>query len=65
MDARRLSKANYCTSAEQKLGRASELITEYGNQGEEEVRKAFEKEAANLKGLEVEVGNKQKENLCR
>lgn len=65
VDARRLAKANYCHSATEKMGRAAQLIENYGKQGSNTVCEAYEEEAVTLESLRGVVQNKQNQDLCR
>ena len=65
VDAQLLLEANYCTSALEKMGRAAQLIDDYGNLGDDETCQAYERERKNVDDLRQVVDNKQKEGSCQ
>lgn len=65
VDARRLAKAEYCTSASEKLGRAALLIETYSAQGKPAVNAGYAREQATLQSIRQIIDNKQNEGLCQ
>ncbi|PSR14494.1 MAG: hypothetical protein DA408_04905 [Bacteroidetes bacterium] len=65
VDARRLAKANYCSSATEKIGRAAQLIDDFGTLGNTATCAAYNREAATLETIKAIVTNKEKQGACR
>lgn len=65
VDARRLAEGDYCASALEKIGRAEQLILEYGESGKTEIFDAYERERAKVENIRTLVENKLKEGTCQ
>ncbi|MEZ4988056.1 MAG: hypothetical protein R2795_24010 [Saprospiraceae bacterium] len=65
VDARRLAKADYCTSAAEKIGKALLLIEVYGHQGKDVTCAAYEREETHVRDIQQLLTNKQKQGACR
>ena len=65
VNARSLAEAGYCVSALELIGRANQLIDDYGTSGKEETCEAYEYEHGNLDKVRAVVDNKQKAGSCQ
>ncbi len=65
VDARRLAEANYCVSSLEKIGRAEQLIEEYGASGKTEIYEAYKLERTKVENIRSLVENKLKEGTCQ
>lgn len=65
VDARQLAEANYCASALEKIGRAEQLIQDYGDSGKPATCEFYELEQDHVDEVRTVIENKIKEGSCQ